>query len=304
MEVVTELADHVTVLNFGRVIAEGSPAKVASDPVVIGAYLGEHRRDDRTRPVVVNASSADDTAVAPATPLLSVRELSVRYGAASALRGVTLDVCEGEVVALVGANGAGKTTTLKTISGMGELLKSVTGSILFENERIEGLAAHEIARRGIAHVPEGRRVFPESTVEENLALGAYRRRDAHVRRDIEAVYARFPLLGERRQQLAGLLSGGEQQMLAMGRALVSVPRFLLLDEPSLGLSPIIVDEVFDVIQNLARDHVTILLVEQMATRALELADRAYVLETGTVVRHGPAGELAHDRVVKAAYLGE
>jgi branched-chain amino acid transport system ATP-binding protein len=235
--------------------------------------------------------------------LLSVCDLNVRYGAATALHEVSLDVHEGEVVALVGANGAGKTTTLKTISGVSELLKSTRGTILLDGQRIDTLPAYKIARLGVAHVPEGRRVFAESTVEENLALGAYRRRDRLIRPDIDAVYERFPILGRRRGQAAGLLSGGEQQMLAVGRALVSRPRFLLLDEPSLGLSPILVDQVFDVIRGLADEGVTILLVEQLATLALGLADDVYILESGTVVRHGRAVDLAGDPEVKAAYLG-
>ncbi len=296
MEVVSELADVVTVLNFGRIIAEGTPAEVAHDAHVIAAYLGEHSRETPVRTSVPRVPEG-------AAPLLVVRDLHVRYGAATALQDVSLDVYEGEVVALVGANGAGKTTTLKTISGVSELLKSTRGTILLDGRRIDSLPAHQIARLGIAHVPEGRRLFGESTVEENLALGAYRRRDPDIRRDIDAVYDRFPILGRRRGQPAGLLSGGEQQMLAIGRALVSRPRFLLLDEPSLGLSPILVDEVFAVLRTLAAEQVTILLVEQLATRALDLADRVYVLETGTVVRHGNADDLAGDPELQAAYLG-
>ncbi len=299
MEVVTELATNVTVLNFGRVIAQGPVSDIATDPAVIKAYLGEHARE--TRPIAIGEPRVHYAAGERA--LLSVRDLRVRYGAASALHGVNLDVREGEVVALVGANGAGKTTTLKTISGMSELLKSVSGAIVLDDERIERLPAHVIARRGLAHVPEGRRVFPESTVEENLLLGAFRRRDSLVRHDVDSVYERFTVLGTRRRQPAGLLSGGEQQMLAIGRALMSRPRFLLLDEPSLGLSPIAADEVFEIIENLAHEDVTILLVEQMAPRALDLADRAYILETGNVVREGVAADLARDPNVRVAYLG-
>ena len=306
MELVAQLADRVTVLNFGRVIAEGSAADVAADRVVVKAYLGEHRRAERGVPAVVGAAALEhsnpDDGRPP--PLLSIRDLRVRYGAAPALQGVDLDVGHGEVVALVGANGAGKTTTLKTISGISELLKSVSGTIVLGGKRIERLPAHAIARLGVAHVPEGRRVFAESTVEENLVLGAYLRRDSAVKEDIATVYERFPVLRERRRQPAGLLSGGEQQMLVIARALMSRPRFLLLDEPSLGLSPVIVDELFEQIANLAHEDVTILLVEQLATRALELADRAYVLETGAVVRHGSADELARDPEVKNAFLGE
>jgi ABC-type branched-subunit amino acid transport system ATPase component/ABC-type branched-subunit amino acid transport system permease subunit len=296
MEVVSELADVVTVLNFGRVIAEGTPDEIAHDDRVIAAYLGERTEEERVRAPVLAVPT-------DAAPLLAVRDLDVRYGAATALRSVSLDVHEGEVVALVGANGAGKTTTLKTISGVSELLKSTRGVVLFDGQRIDALPAHKIARLGVAHVPEGRRVFAESTVDENLSLGAYSRRDQGVAADIEGVYDRFPILGSRRTQPAGLLSGGEQQMLAIGRALVSRPRFLLLDEPSLGLSPMLVDEVFDVLRALAEERVTILLVEQLATRALDLADRVYILETGTIVRHGRASDLAGDPEVKVAYLG-
>jgi ABC-type branched-subunit amino acid transport system ATPase component/ABC-type branched-subunit amino acid transport system permease subunit len=298
MEVVTELADRVSVLNFGRVIAEGTPGEIATNPLVVDAYLGEAREatDEAGRPARVPVSAA-----VPA--MLTVRDLHVQYGAAPAVLGIDLDVHQGEVVALIGANGAGKTTTLKTSSGVPELLKSVRGQITFLGERIEHRPAHEIARMGMAHVPEGRRLFPESTVEENLLLGAYRRRDHEIMRDVEAVYDRFPILGERRRQPAGLLSGGEQQMLAIGRALTSRPRFLLLDEPSLGLAPIIVDEVFAVIEMLAGEGVTILLVEQLAARALEIADRAYVIETGRIVKHGAASDLLRDPEVQAAYLG-
>jgi branched-chain amino acid transport system ATP-binding protein len=270
----------------------------------VKAYLGEHGRSPTGKPAAVPAGATAQGASPEEQPLLSIRDLRVRYGGAPALHGVSLDVGEGEVVALVGANGAGKTTTLKTISGMAELLKSVSGAVVLAGKRIEHLPAHVIARLGVAHVPEGRRVFAESTVEENLVFGAYRRRDSAVQQDIEMVYERFPILRERRRQPAGLLSGGEQQMLVIARALMSRPRFLLLDEPSLGLSPVVVDELFEVIANLAHEDVTILLVEQLATRALDVADRAYVLETGAIVRHGPAAELARDPEVRAAFLGE
>ena len=238
-------------------------------------------------------------------PLLSVRNLEVFYGAAQALRGVSFDVHQGEVVTIIGGNGAGKTTTLKTVSGLPELLKSHSGEITFQGERIDRSPAHKIARMGMAHVPEGRRVFAQSTVEENLILGGYRRRKdrSSFRADVDQVYARFPVLGERRNQLAGLLSGGEQQMLAMGRGLMSQPSFLLLDEPSLGLAPLLVAEVFAIVRQLASEGVTILLVEQLANLALAVADRAYVLETGEITASGPAAEVAADPRVRAAYLG-
>jgi branched-chain amino acid transport system permease protein len=302
MEVVVELADRVTVLDFGQIIAEGTPAEVTDHPMVIAAYLGEARPEPERRPVPATVAGDGRRDGSP-EPLLSLRDVHVQYGQAPALRRVDLEVRPGEIVAIIGANGAGKTTTLKTISGVSELLRSVHGEIVFMGERIERRPAHRIARMGLAHVPEGRRVFPESTVEENLLLGAYRRRDVEVRSDLDAVYDRFPVLADRRDQPAGLLSGGEQQMLAIGRALAARPTFLLLDEPSLGLAPIIVDEVFGIVRDLADEQVTILVVEQMATRALGLADRAYILETGAVVAHGPSAELARDPEIKAAYLG-
>ncbi|MGQ0830896.1 MAG: branched-chain amino acid ABC transporter ATP-binding protein/permease [Microthrixaceae bacterium] len=301
MEVVTELADRVTVLSFGRVIAEGTPEQVAADANVIEAYLGDDQ--DESARLVVDVRSRGGTDPEVAVPMLSVSALRVRYGSAPALHSVDLEVFPGEVVALIGANGAGKTTTLKTISGVSELLKSVRGEIRFEGQRIDRLPAHEIARLGIVHVPEGRRMFPESTVEENLLLGANLRRDDGVWTDIDAVYEQFAVLGSRRHQPAGLLSGGEQQMLAIGRALMARPRVLLLDEPSLGLAPIIVDEVFSVLRGLAEERVTILLVEQLATRALALADRAYILEAGRIVKTGDASDLARDPEVAVAYLG-
>ena len=236
-------------------------------------------------------------------PILAVRDLAVRYGAVRALRGIDLDVYEGEIVAVIGSNGAGKSTSLKTVSGLAELLKTVHGEITFRGERIERRPAHRIARMGMAHVPEGRRVFPESTVEENLLLGGYGRPESEVRRRLEHIYERFPVLVHRRHQPAGLLSGGEQQMLAIGRGLASAPRFLLLDEPSLGLAPLVAEEVFEIVRTLADEGVTILVVEQMATKALAVADRAYVLETGEIVAHGEAAALAEDPHVKEAYLG-
>jgi branched-chain amino acid transport system ATP-binding protein len=244
-------------------------------------------------------------------PVLEVRDLHVWYGAAAALHGITFHVDEGEVVTIIGGNGAGKSTTLKTVSGLSELLKRVEGEITFLGERVERRPAHRLARMGMAHVPEGRRVFPQSSVEDNLVLGSYRLRHQkgnghHPKGNgsgLDAVYARFPVLAERRTQAAGLLSGGEQQMLAIGRALMAQPRFLLLDEPSLGLAPLLVAEVFHIIKQLAAEGTTILLVEQMATQALQVADRAYVLESGTITADGPAAEVRDDPRVQAAYLG-
>jgi ABC-type branched-subunit amino acid transport system ATPase component/ABC-type branched-subunit amino acid transport system permease subunit len=304
MEVVNELADHVTVLNFGRIIAEGPPEAIARNPAVIGAYLGEQQREPpEAATVVAERDAGRDATTEPERALLRIEDLSVRYGAAMALARVSLEVRDGEIVALIGANGAGKSTMLKTISGVDELLKSVHGAITFAGHRIDRLPAHRIARLGLVQVPEGRRVFAESTVEENLMLGMYTRGDHERAVELDHVYDRFPVLAGRRQQLAGYLSGGEQQMLAIGRALAAGPRCLLLDEPSLGLAPIVVDQVFETIVGLARDGVTVLLVEQLATRALGISDRAYILETGSIVREGSAAALADDPAIREAYLG-
>ena len=237
--------------------------------------------------------------------LLEVRDLRVWYGAARALDGVSIDVAEGEVVAVIGSNGAGKSTTLKAVSGVPELLRRTEGRISFAGQRIERRPAHRIAALGMAHVPEGRRVFASSTVEENLLLGAYprRRERAVVAGALDEVYGRFPVLRDRRHRPAGYLSGGEQQMLAIGRGLMAKPRFLLLDEPSLGLAPLLVAEVFGIVAGLAAEGTTILLVEQLAHQALRVATRAYVLEAGAVTAHGRAEDLAKDPHIRAAYLG-
>jgi branched-chain amino acid transport system ATP-binding protein len=264
---------------------------------------------DRVAPAVApgTAGQTSTDAGAPSgEPLLEAGHLEVFYGAARALRGISFEVYPGQVVSIIGGNGAGKSTTLKTISGVPELLKSVLGGITFEGERIERLPPHKIARRGIVHVPEGRHVFPETSVEDNLILGAYRRYSsakARLGTDLEAVYARFPVLKDRRSRPAGLLSGGEQQMLAIGRGLMAQPRLLLLDEPSLGLAPILIEQMFEIIKRLAAEGTTILLVEQMANQALEIADRAYVLETGTITLSGSGPELLDNPAVKEAYLG-
>jgi branched-chain amino acid transport system ATP-binding protein len=308
MEVVMRVCDVITVLDSGEVIARGTPHEVQDDPLVVAAYLGEHvDRRERAEPLPSAARIGAGIGSRPGDrareAMLAVHRLEVQYGAVRALTGVDLDVYEGEVVALIGSNGAGKSTSLKTVSGMSELLKTVQGEIFFLGERIDHRPAHRIARMGLAHVPEGRRLFPESTVEENLLLGGYGRPDTTVRRSMEQIYARFPVLGQRRQMAAGLLSGGEQQMLAIGRGLTSQPRCLLLDEPSLGLAPIVAEEVFSIIRSLADDGLTVLVVEQMAERVLGVADRAYVLETGAVVAGGNADALAEDPIIRRAYLG-
>jgi branched-chain amino acid transport system ATP-binding protein len=233
--------------------------------------------------------------------VLQVDGLHVFYGEIHALKGVALEVRDGEIVALLGSNGAGKTTTLKTISG---LLAPRQGAVTFEGEALTGLPAHEVVLRGIAHVPEGRRIFNRLTVRENLMLGAYRRRDARVTADLDRVLALLPRLGERLAQVAGTLSGGEQQMLAIGRALMAQPRVLLLDEPSMGLAPVLVEQIFASITDINRLGTTILLVEQNAAMALEIAHRGYVLETGAIALTGTAGELAENADIRRAYLGE
>lgn len=233
--------------------------------------------------------------------LLSIRDLAVNYGAVQALLGVSLDVYEGEVVALVGANGAGKSTLLRTVSC---ILSAVKGQVIYDGKDITRAKADEVVRMGMAHVPEGRRVLARLSVEDNLILGAYTRNDKGIQSDMERQFDRFPRLRERRKQLAGTLSGGEQQMLAIARALMSRPRLLLLDEPSLGLAPIIVRDIFKIIQELnTQESVTLLVIEQNAQLALQNAHRAYVIESGSIRLEGNAKELIHDERVKKAYLG-
>lgn len=236
-----------------------------------------------------------------AETMLAVTNLTVSYGAIRALKGVSFTVERGEIVSLIGSNGAGKTTTLHAVSN---LIKKQGGSVVFDGEDITSLAPDHIVRRGLIHVPEGRRIFANLTVRENLEMGAFVRRDkAGIRSDMERVYELFPRLKERVRQVAGTLSGGEQQMLAMGRAIMSRPKLLLLDEPSMGLAPILVDEIFDIIRRINREGVTILLVEQNAYKAMTIASRVSILETGTVSMSGSAAELIHDPAVKSAYLG-
>jgi branched-chain amino acid transport system ATP-binding protein len=236
------------------------------------------------------------------TAMLEVHDLHVAYGKIEAVKGISFDVQVGEVVTLIGTNGAGKTTTLRTLSG---LLRPRAGEVMFEGERIDGLAAHTIVERGIAHAPEGRRIFPRMSVRENLDLGAFSRRDAKgISDDMERVYSLFPVLQERQTQAAGTLSGGEQQMLAIGRAMMSRPRLLMLDEPSMGLSPIMMQVIFSTISDLKEGGTTILLVEQNAQAALGLADKGYVIETGRIVLSDTGPSLLEDESVRKAYLGE
>ncbi|MBO7334877.1 MAG: ABC transporter ATP-binding protein [Lachnospiraceae bacterium] len=234
--------------------------------------------------------------------MLEVKNLHVHYGVIEAIKGIDFEVNKGEVIALIGANGAGKTTILHTVSG---LITPSEGSITFEGHDLTKIPGHKIVSMGMAHVPEGRRIFQELTVLQNLKMGAYTRKDKkEIEATLENVYKRFPRLAERKNQIAGTLSGGEQQMLAMGRALMSHPSILLMDEPSMGLSPIFVNEIFDIIKEVSKGGTTVLLVEQNAKKALSIADRAYVLETGKIVLEGKASDLLNNEAIKKAYLGE
>ncbi len=234
--------------------------------------------------------------------MLTIKDLEVYYGMIQAIKGVSFEVNQGEVIALIGANGAGKTTILHTITG---LLEAKTGSVMFEDTDLLKIQPHKIVHMGMAHVPEGRRVFADLSVLDNLKMGAYSRKDKNeISDNLEMVFNRFPRLKERQSQLSGTLSGGEQQMLAMGRALMSSPKIILMDEPSMGLSPIYVNEIFDIIKSVKQDGTTVLLVEQNAKKALSIADRAYVLETGKITMEGPAKDLLNNDAIKKAYLGE
>ena len=242
------------------------------------------------------------TEATSSTPLLDVRGIDVAYGGIRAVRQLNLHVHPGELLALIGANGAGKSTTLRAICG---LVPLAAGSIHYQGQSLAGQPVHSMVRQGLVMVPEGRGIFPQLTIEENLYMGAYTRTDKDgVAQDLEGVFTRFPRLAERRKQTAGTLSGGEQQMLAMGRAILSQPKLLLLDEPTMGLAPIMVDKIFEVIADISQRGVTILLIEQNARLALEVSQRGYVLESGELTLQGPAHDLLHDPKVRAAYLGE
>ena len=282
MKLVSGICEELTVLNFGQVLAQGKTSDVLNNPEVIKAYLENRRKFEMS--------------------MLEVKDLEVYYGVIQAIKGISFHVEEGEVIALIGANGAGKTTTLQTITGM---LNAKAGSIQFEGTELTKIPGHKIVSMGMAHVPEGRRVFAQLSVLENLKLGAYTRKDkTEIEESLKRVYKSFPRLEERKNQLAGTLSGGEQQMLAMGRALMSKPRIVLMDEPSMGLSPIFVEEIFNIIKEISAEGTTVLLVEQNAKKALSIADRAYVLETGKIVLEGDAKDLLNDESIKKAYLGE
>jgi ABC-type branched-subunit amino acid transport system ATPase component/ABC-type branched-subunit amino acid transport system permease subunit len=291
MAMVMGISDYIIVLDAGSVIATGLPAEIRRNPQVLKAYLGGGEMRARPRAMPWNGSQ---------DAILTCLKLSAGYGAAPVLEAISFSVRPGEMVALLGANGAGKSTAMRAVTG---LLRPVDGSIVLNDARIEKRSAHTIAASGLALVPEGRQVFPELSVRDNIMLGAYTRKDADREAELETLLKRFPRLRDRLSSRAGLLSGGEQQMLAIARGLIAKPRILLLDEPSLGLAPAMVNELFDVLAELRDDGVTILLVDQMAALALTVADRGYVLESGRVVRDDTAEALAHDPALEAAYLG-
>jgi branched-chain amino acid transport system ATP-binding protein len=319
MKLVMSIAHRVVVLNFGEKIAEGTPREIQRDPIVVAAYLGSSAEDAEQAvaeqpdlhlidtagevggtAVVSGPVHPSESSAGTASSMLDVVDIEVRYGAIRALKGVSFHVNEGEIVALLGANGAGKTTTQKTVSGM---LRPSLGSITYNTKRIDGIPAHELIGLGVCHVPEGRHVFPRMSVAENLEMGAYRFKNTD-QDDLARVLDLFPIMKDRIKQIAGTLSGGEQQMLAIGRALMGKPRLLLLDEPSMGLAPLIVAQIFEIIGEINQLGVTVLLVEQNAAQALAIADRGYVLETGEIVLQGGGRELLADDRVRAAYLGE
>jgi branched-chain amino acid transport system ATP-binding protein len=302
---------RVAVLNFGKKIADGTPKEVSTDSTVIKAYLGTGGEtevasapgasgvDEATE--VVEAAAMSKVAAEPDRAILEVHDLSVSYGAVNAVRGASLRVAAGEVVALIGANGAGKSTILNTLSG---LVRPSSGTAIFDGMDLTTAKPSAIVSKGLVQVPEGREILARQTVLENLELATWARHNgSSAAGDIEAAMKRFPILGERRAMRASTLSGGEQQMLAIARGLLARPRLLLLDEPSLGLAPQMVDEVFLAIEEIHRDGTTILLVEQNALRALAIADRAYVLETGRILLTGSGDDLLHNPAVRRAYLG-
>jgi branched-chain amino acid transport system ATP-binding protein len=299
IELVMGISDYMYVLDYGRLISEGRPEVVQKDPAVIEAYLGAtsvHRQDlCQTRDLATGACLEPED-------LLVVEDLATSYGAIRALHGVSFTVRRGEVVTILGANGAGKTTLLHTISG---LLRSDNGTVFYKGANITRLAPEKIAARGIRQAPEGRRLFRDLSVEDNLVVGSSGRRDwrGTLADDIAYVYELFPILGERRKQPAGTLSGGERQMLAIGRALVGKPDLLVLDEPSMGLAPLLVERIFEALSELNKQGLTMLMVEQSAEMALSLAHRGVVLQTGSVVVSGLADDLKKDDRVRAGYLG-
>ena len=291
MDLVMGVSNHVIVLDAGAKIAEGTPAQVAADPAVLEAYLGAGEQAERGR---------KRHATIAQTPLMSVSALSAGYGPATVVRRADLEIAEGELVAVLGANGAGKTTLMRALSG---LLRPIEGEVRFIGERIDHFPGDRIARAGLVLVPEGRQVFPELSVTDNLRLGAYARRSADEASMVETLFARFPALKARQNRRAGLLSGGEQQMLAIARGLMARPQVLMLDEPSLGLAPKLLENLYDLLAALRDEGTTILLVDQMAQLALSVADRAYVLQSGAFTHSGTAREVAQDPALVKAYLG-
>jgi ABC-type branched-subunit amino acid transport system ATPase component len=291
MDLVMGVSNHVIVLDAGAKIAEGTPAQVAANPAVLEAYLGpgEQRERGRKQPIAMAQK-----------PLLTVTALSAGYGAAPVVQRAGLDIAEGELVAVLGANGAGKSTLMRALSG---LLRPIQGEVRFLGKRIDQLPGDRIAREGLVLVPEGRQVFPELSVIDNLRLGAYARRSAEEARMIESLLGRFPALKARQHQRGGLLSGGEQQMLAIARGLMARPQVLMLDEPSLGLAPKLLENLYDLLAALRDEGTTILLVDQTAQLALSVADRAYVLQSGAFTHSGTAREVAQDPALAKAYLG-
>lgn len=292
MPMIMSLSDHIVVLDGGKRIAIGEPATIRNDPLVRKAYLGDaSASEQRHRP-------ARQIGQAKA---LEIKKLDAFYGLSQALGGIDIVVAQGEAIAVLGANGAGKTTLMRSIAGLEP--SRASGEIHLSAARIDNLPAHARARIGVVLVPEGRQVFPELTVRQNLELGAYARTGIDLNAEVETMLTRFPRLNQRIDHRAGLLSGGEQQMLAVARGLLTSPKVLMLDEPSLGLAPLVVDELFASFQQLRTEGMTLIVVDQMAGKALELADRAYLLETGAIVKSGAADIIAEDPSLEAAYLG-